>query len=100
MPISISFRGIASSDPLRDAIREHLLQIGRVTPGVLAFRITIESDDDDNDAGCRLRVLATTRDGEIEACGTASSDVVLSDPYVAVAAVFDDLARRMQDGGW
>ena len=99
IPTSITFRGMAASEPLRARIEERAQRLDRVAEDILSCNVVVSACEHKHHRGNRYNVRASVslRDCTIETGHTPSPDSSHEDAYLAMTHTFDALRRRIED---
>jgi len=98
-PITVQFRGIDPSSPLREKIEAHAVGLTRFAPDIRSCRAVVSAERRPHHNGDRYRVDVHLAIGgrEIHVGDSHSADPRHVDPYVAVADAFDVARRCIED---
>jgi ribosomal subunit interface protein len=99
LPLQITFRDIAHSDPVEQYVRQKAAKLDALDPRVMSCRVAIEMPHRHARHGehFRVRVDITVPGGEIVVGHAPGDKKAYEDLYAAIDAAFDEAGRRLQD---
>ena len=104
-PISVTFRGMAHSDPVEAHIRHKAERLSRWATGIVSCIVTVDVPHRHHLHGNRYRVrILVTLPGETVVVGhraghEADADRAYQDLHAAIETAFDDAGRMMVEVG-
>lgn len=99
VPLTITFRGMDSSEAVGQQIRDRVEALGRVHERIIACRVVLESRHRRHQKGniFHVAITLTVPGREIAVNRDRGQDHAHEDAYVAIRDAFDAARRRLED---